>query len=159
MAQVTLSAAGLEAIYAQMPQIACRKKCRECCSLIIMSRSEWRRIREETGEDFPKADMERLECGWLTAEGTCAHHALRPGICRLWGVTESMRCPFGCELLPARTGPFKEHPRLLKDHEAHRFLLRLGSDTLGPLSEADAEQVLRSIERQRATSARRHPPA
>lgn len=150
MASVTLNSAGLQRIYDEMPGIRCQQKCRECCSLIIMSRSEHERILRETGKPFPPADMEKLECGWLTPEGTCSHHILRPGICRLWGVTESMRCPFGCTLLPARTGYFAAHVRLLTDEEAHRFLLRLGADTVGPLTGAQADQLLRSIQKQRA---------
>lgn len=158
MATITLTPAALDAVYAEMPGIACQQKCRECCSLILMSRSEDRRIREATGRPFPEANMETLECGWLTEDGRCSHYQLRPGICRLWGVVESMRCPFGCEILPAQTGYFSTHVRALTEAEGHRFLLRLGSDVLGPLTEAQAAQVLASIQRQRKLRARAAPP-
>lgn len=150
MATVTLPPAALQAIYDEIPQIACQRRCQECCSLIIMSRSEWQRIKAETGEPFPPANMERLECGWLTRDGLCRHHDLRPGICRLWGVVETMRCPFGCEILPAAAGYFREHPRALTETECATFLLRLGPDNMGPLSEAQATDVQRSIAKQRA---------
>lgn len=149
MATVTLPPAALEAIYSEIPRIGCKKKCRECCSLIVMSRSEHNRIVQATGKPFPKANMKRLECGWLTPDGLCAHHDLRPGICRLWGVVETMQCPFGCKILPAATGYFHDHPRLLTEAEGHRFLLRLGPDNMGPLTEAQADQVYASIQKQR----------
>lgn len=155
MAAVTLTPAALDAIYDELPQIRCQQKCQECCSLIIMSRSEWKRI-HDAGEQFPPANMETLTCGWLTEEGNCRRHDLRPLICRAWGVTETMPCPFGCEILPANKGYFREHPRRMTEQEAHRFLLRLGSDTLGPLSEATAQQILESIQRQRAARGTKH---
>ena len=33
----------------------------------------------------------------LLKDGACSVYDRRPAICRLWGLTEELRCPFGCE--------------------------------------------------------------
>jgi hypothetical protein len=35
-------------------------------------------------------------CPALTAVGRCRIYSDRPMVCRLWGVVESMPCPYGC---------------------------------------------------------------
>jgi hypothetical protein len=43
------------------------------------------------------AKQETYWCEALTAEKRCAVYELRPALCRLWGVIESMACPYGCK--------------------------------------------------------------
>jgi uncharacterized protein len=69
----------IDRIYARLPTIACRGKCQESCGPIYMS----------------------LRCPMLCREsGKCRVYDIRPVICRLWGLVESMLCPWGCR--PAR---------------------------------------------------------
>ena len=49
----------------------------------------------------------------LNERGECSVHAIRPMICRLWGLTKSMACPFGC--VPERW---------LTEDEAHALLAK-----------------------------------
>lgn len=35
-------------------------------------------------------------CPALTREGLCAVYELRPTVCRVWGVTIDLPCPYGC---------------------------------------------------------------
>jgi len=38
-----------------------------------------------------------LKCPYLTVQNRCSIYDVRPILCRLYGVTELQRCPFGCE--------------------------------------------------------------
>lgn len=83
------------ALYAGLPDIDCRRQCARHCGPIVVPEAEWRRMQRATG-GAPEA--ESVVCGHLdAAAGLCRAHPLRPLICRLWGVLESMPCPYGCE--------------------------------------------------------------
>ena len=46
----------------------------------------------------PPKKSDVLTCPALdVAFGLCSVYPDRPTLCRLWGVVEKMRCPFGCE--------------------------------------------------------------
>jgi Fe-S-cluster containining protein len=84
----------LDALYAELPDLDCKQLCARdsgCLGAgLIMSPIEaWRLGR------FPV--QEGPGCPNLTRKGRCAGHEIRPMICRLWGLTESSRCPHGCE--------------------------------------------------------------
>jgi Fe-S-cluster containining protein len=101
----------LEALYAALPKIECKKKCHEACGPIAMSRAEWRRIRES---GTPLTKTPDLVCSALDRQtNLCTIYAIRPMICRLWGLVLKLACPFGC--LPERW---------LTDEEATEFLSR-----------------------------------
>ncbi len=57
-----------------------------------MSGFEWDRVNAE----MSAGEASGLTCTWLH-EGRCSVYEVRPLICRLWGATEAMPCPFGCE--------------------------------------------------------------
>lgn len=89
----------LDAIYAALPAIDCKRLCQECCGPVMMSQLEWHRIIHRLGK-APQPTPEqakRLQCPMLTDAGDCRVYDLRPMICRLWGLVEKMRCPHGCE--------------------------------------------------------------
>lgn len=88
----------LEAIYAELPVVECKGLCQQACGPIGLTRLENRRIRRAIGRE-PSA-RGNLSCSLLTPDGRCEAYAFRPLICRLWGVVEAMRCPFGC--VPSR---------------------------------------------------------
>ena len=47
-----------------------------------------------------------LTCGYLDqVNKRCTVYAVRPMICRLWGVTTDMACPWGCQPTSAPVEP------------------------------------------------------
>jgi len=89
------AAAALEALYALLPGIECQRLCHSACGPIVMSALEADRIASTAGR---REAAEDLVCPYLEREsGLCGVYPLRPLICRLWGVTESLRCQWGCE--------------------------------------------------------------
>lgn len=86
--------ARLETLYAELPKIECQGLCQESCGPISMSVVEKKRIRN-TGR-VPSCD-EKLNCTLLNEKGQCSVYRMRPAICRLYGITPSMACKFGCE--------------------------------------------------------------
>lgn len=92
--------ARLEALYARLPRLECRRLCQEACGPIVMFRPEWDRLVEFLMyEPSPTPDQAaRLRCPLLDeSSGRCSVYRIRPMICRLFGLVERMRCPFGCE--------------------------------------------------------------
>lgn len=96
----------LAEIYSKIPKIHCKGKCQDSCGPIAMSEIEAEVIRKISmgGMQIDKTlgmnmvvnfDPETLKCPSLS-HGKCAIYEHRPLICRLWGVTKRMRCPFGC---------------------------------------------------------------
>jgi Fe-S-cluster containining protein len=97
--------AALEALYAELPSLECRGLCWHSCGPVDMSDTERERIAERgvTIPRYDRAGAERYQatgtveaCPALGPFRTCGVHEIRPMICRLWGSTETMRCPFGC---------------------------------------------------------------
>lgn len=94
----------LEAVYAKLPKLACQGRCQECCGPIGMSPVEHQRMAER-GRPIPGVIAKgqpdyvfspHLRCPQLAGNGRCTVYAIRPMLCRIWGMVESMRCPFGC---------------------------------------------------------------
>lgn len=115
----------LDAIYARIPKIKCKRLCQDQCTLIAMTGPELKRIRDHTGRkndliaaDDPEVLVQRVlevhrnggaakPCPKLTADGSCSAYAVRPLICRLYGLARKLACPHGCEV-----------ERMLTDQEA-----------------------------------------
>lgn len=95
-----------------------------------MSNVEADRIRERGFEIPPMAAalaaIERGDDYYCPAlrDGLCGVHDVRPTICRLWGATRSMPCPFGCTPENALT-----------QSESHR-LLRLAAEAGGGMTDS-----------------------
>src|ERR1043165_1016518 len=94
-----------------MPGIDCRKLCAESCGPIVMGRVEWQRVCRAVGEERHQADPLGY-CPLLENE-RCAVYNVRPMLCRLWGIVETMKCPWGC--VPERW---------LTKEEGYEFLAR-----------------------------------
>lgn len=84
-------------LYNQLPHIECKGLCDAWCSGIAPTQAENEQIRrrkglrltlQNTAERCPLLDVVTKRCNGYT---------VRPMICRLWGLTERMRCPHGCE--------------------------------------------------------------
>ncbi len=106
-------AARLDALYAEVPAIECQGLCWDSCGRLDMSSAERRRIKTEGGVEIPdgtKAAGPSL-CVALTMFRRCGVYAIRPLVCRLWGVIESLPCTFGCR-----------PERMLSDEEAYELI-------------------------------------
>jgi Fe-S-cluster containining protein len=71
----------------------------------------------------------------LTADRQCGVYEIRPLICRLWGLTRSMPCPYGCR-----------PERVIEDDEA--FLMIMRADRIGGLPSGREERIAQDIEKQ-----------
>ncbi len=80
----------LKAVYAEIPNVKCKGRCASACGLILMSTLEYERL--------GKPKFESLRCPVLGEDNRCTKYDLRPAICRLWGATEDLPCPYGCEI-------------------------------------------------------------
>lgn len=103
-------------LYRLLPTIDCQRRCAHSCVPVAMSRSEAVNLGLPTSSTTTAArgPLGVPRCSMLTPEGACGHHDARPMICRLWGVSESMRCPHGCE---------PDGGRYLTDSEAMELLV------------------------------------
>jgi Fe-S-cluster containining protein len=122
--------AELDALYAELPSLECRGLCWHSCGPIDMSIAERERIAErgvviegytrEAAEQY-RATGTVAPCPALGPFRTCGVHDIRPMICRLWGSTETMRCPHGCrpsrELSEAEQLAFLERSRAIGGSE------------------------------------------
>jgi Fe-S-cluster containining protein len=96
----------LDKIYRQLPTINCKGECAASCGIIPVGELEIKRISEWLGfnpfptpekmlEDITSNNLDNCKCS-LLKEGKCTIYRLRPLICRLFGLTKKMKCPFGC---------------------------------------------------------------
>lgn len=86
----------LKTVYAYLPKIDCQQKCQAWCGPIMMSDLEAKRMRVQSGQDNLLPTDSDGTCPMLV-DGLCSVYSVRPLICRLWGVTPAMTCPFGCK--------------------------------------------------------------
>jgi Fe-S-cluster containining protein len=96
----------LEEIYARIPAIDCKGLCAKSCGPIMCAPQEAERLPGphrlvRTPSGFRAAEVPHTEkrgrkrCVHLR-NGRCQVYELRPAICRIWGVAESLPCPHGC---------------------------------------------------------------
>lgn len=93
-------------IYAKIPSASCQGLCHKTCTGVDATQLE-RDILARRGHPLPRgnAQVQRDEamltgsmppCSALTGDKRCAVYEDRPMICRAWGVTEKLECPYGC---------------------------------------------------------------
>jgi Fe-S-cluster containining protein len=90
-------------IWDRIPDVACTGKCADYCRAIAMSQAELDMVRERI-PSFPGIlealrnadDGDQLMCPALMF-GRCTIHEVRPTVCRMFGVSEKLPCPYGCE--------------------------------------------------------------
>jgi hypothetical protein len=134
----------LRELYKTVPTIKCKRLCGTSCrSIIDMSDTEEARIESAAGIRLPLwlKHQPGVTCPLLAELSShdnhrdCTVYGLRPMICRLWGVSDSMRCKHGC---------VPDSGRWLTDTETLDLLI--GSFDIGghPLSEnlAIAREVM-----------------
>lgn len=80
-----------KALYALIPNFDCGN-CGDCCGPVFCGAWEWQRM---AGQRRPTAeDLETLRCPYRR-DGQCETYTTRPLICRLFGATEDLHCPYG----------------------------------------------------------------
>ncbi|MEV4251320.1 YkgJ family cysteine cluster protein [Streptosporangium canum] len=100
------AAAVLADIHAQIPQVACRGLCarHDCADDIGMGARERQRLRQ-AGVPMPTrhhaAAHGARPCPALS-QGRCSAYEVRPTICRVFGATEGLAYPHGCEVIEGR---------------------------------------------------------
>jgi len=105
----------LDALYAALPTVPCKRQCQASCGVIVMTRFEWVRMQRKLG--YKPKGKPTLICPMLK-HGACSVHSIRPLICRLWGCIDDpmMRCPFGCQ--PSAWLTMEDSRRILSLGEA-----------------------------------------
>lgn len=96
----------IQRLYEQVPHIDCQGKCHRSCGPITLSDVEREHL-ASLGAVIPiiplreyremlLGDREPVWCSALGPFKNCTVYEDRPLICRLWGVTEGLPCPWGC---------------------------------------------------------------
>lgn len=111
----TAKVKALDALYATLPKMECRRKCQHCCQSFGMNWLEKRRLQAVAGPLKTRRVPCYTEglCGErgvligvhevlegpcpLLKDGACSAYEQRPFICRVWGLTRKTACPYGCE--------------------------------------------------------------
>jgi Fe-S-cluster containining protein len=128
----------LEALYAQIPRVACQGHCAEGCGPLGMAHLEWLRVKRAS--PLRLAEAKTTVCP-LLKHGRCTVYVVRPLICRLWGVTENMPCPWQCR--PERYLRIAEADALMAAAEALSQQLYPGQE---PKTMHTDEQITRMQE-------------
>jgi hypothetical protein len=108
----------LQALYAELPELDCIGSCWDSCGRIGMTGLEHRRT-EAAGVAIPEGRITDppAVCPALTMLHQCSVYDVRPLICRLWGVTDTLPCPFGCRPKDGRA--------MLTDEQAYEYMARV----------------------------------
>lgn len=138
----TQAVQALQILYSQIPPIACQGLCTDCCGPMGMSHLEYVRVQRATPR---KLFAQRQPCP-LLRQGRCTVYAVRPLICRLWGVAENMPCPWGCR--PTRYLSIDEADVLMRQVEALSQVLFPGH---GPKTMHPPE-IIEQVQEQGATA-------
>lgn len=111
-AKLKAAFARLDALYAELPTIACQGRCAIACGSIPLTDLEARRLKMATHiepktvdglpalRDFVPRRQLLERCVYLTPAERCSVYAIRPLICRAWGLVRMMSCIHGC--MPSR---------------------------------------------------------
>ena len=97
----------LLSLYSKIPNIECKGLCHPSCTIVPAAKIEIKRARERMGGKNPfnplamiqaiKAQEGKVPSCAALKDKRCSIYKARPAICRLYGVTESLECPFGCQ--------------------------------------------------------------
>jgi Fe-S-cluster containining protein len=129
--------AKLDAIYARLPTIDCRGLCAISCGPILLTKPEADRMKAAHPERRPLRTVP-IACTYLTKHKRCSVYAVRPLICRVWGLVKRMSCMHGC--VPDRWLTDHEFVDLAAEIEAFAGPLWISSaDGLQPFGKSFSE--------------------
>lgn len=90
----------LEALYASLPEMRCRQQCWDSCTTFPTNALEHRHIKEKTGISLLGQSARKHKslprCPALSEDNRCMIYAVRPMICRIFGMTKLLSCGHGC---------------------------------------------------------------
>ena len=122
----------VDALYGKLPALACKGLCSDSCGAVPMTAFEWTRVVAHFGRE-PAPRLRDADgtpwCPMLNEKRQCDVYAVRPLLCRLWGLidVDGMRCPHGCV------------PEWWLTSEESRVLMTEISRISGPYTSAQAE--------------------
>ena len=101
----TAKLAKIDELLSGLPTFKCKEGCFDCCGLVVISRLEYTRCIQASGrsaKDVKQQMQNNLKQGIYTCPlldtetGRCSVYAVRPAICRLFGVVKGeILCPHG----------------------------------------------------------------
>lgn len=106
-------------LYARLPPLDCRGLCHSTCTVIAATELEYQLV-EDTGVSIrPRLALITNEtvpdCPALGPLRNCTVYALRPLLCRAYGVVEGLRCVHGC--VPAQLLSNREYTLIRRQLE------------------------------------------
>jgi uncharacterized protein len=112
----------LEEIYKKIPPIECKGMCHHSCTVIPAAKIEIKRARERLKKNpfnspaqastYMEENKNVPSCKALI-DKRCSIYTMRPAICRLFGVVENLKCPYGC--IPERYLTKKESYDIIQE--------------------------------------------
>lgn len=121
----------LDKMYSAIPELECKGFCESTCTTFPVSEGERKNYIETLGYDplpnhtretLANIEIEHLKSGKVPIapcpqlkNGKCSIYPIRPMICRLFGTTKQLRCPFGC--LPKKWVPDRDAKKMLNKIE------------------------------------------
>lgn len=84
----------VKAFLDSQPTVACRGLCHRSCTVIGMTPTEFVQLTRVSGKE-PKVTPD-MKCNYLVDE-RCTVYENRPMVCRQFGTTERLPCPYGCQ--------------------------------------------------------------
>lgn len=88
----------LQAIWNRVPEMKdCQGRCHTSCGPVPVSGAE-RKVIEDQGKDIGIKDgmLGPMTCSLLSPDGSCSIYSVRPLMCRIWGASKFLPCPYGC---------------------------------------------------------------
>jgi Fe-S-cluster containining protein len=97
-------ASQLDELYSRLPRLDCQGVCADSCGPIPAGGAERERMERARGRRLEAPEIRTEIDGHIEAchecsmmdDGRCSVYDIRPMICRLWGMTELLPCPYGC---------------------------------------------------------------
>lgn len=80
--------------FPKLPVMQCDAGCGECCGIVLCKEGEYQKVIEYAESNNITPVQQGVTCPWYQ-QGTCSVYPVRPGICRLFGHTESLDCKRG----------------------------------------------------------------
>jgi hypothetical protein len=146
----------LEDLYEQVPDVSCKGLCADSCGPIDMGAAERLRFKQaglkipsrDQGIELLTASGGEWHCPALTDRGSCSAYQIRPMICRIWGATEDLPCPYGCRpaagenLLP----PSRAYALLDAARKAGTALFRIPEEDFRAAAESpEGQEVIKRV--------------
>lgn len=128
---------GISMFYRKIPAVNPQAKCQrcgECCGIIMCNDKEYRNIMRYALRHgiLPMNEKNPIDCPFRHRKDdrfSCAVYPVRPFVCRMFGLSESMQCPRGCNSGITKARELELRKEYFETHGLPRLLLnRIGRD-------------------------------